>query len=183
MKLPIYIYGMEVLREKTRELTPDYPDLQKLVQNMIETMYDSDGVGLAAPQIGKSLRLFVIDADTLKDYYPETEGFKRVIINPVILSKSQETVAMEEGCLSLPGISEKVVRPKEITVRYQDENFEEHEEVLSGFNARVFQHEYDHIEGILFTDLISPMRKKMVKRKLQKLAKGDVNAGYQVVTK
>ncbi|MDO5036287.1 MAG: peptide deformylase [Porphyromonas sp.] len=183
MILPIYIYGTDVLRTKSKEVTPDYEGLEKLISDMFETMYASDGVGLAAPQIGRAIRLFVVDASVLKDDFPETDGFKRVFINPEILWSSEEKVSMSEGCLSLPGISEQVTRPVEVKIRYQDEHFETHEETLKGFNARVFQHEFDHIEQTLFTDRISPMRKQMVKRKLQKLAKGIVDADYPTVTK
>lgn len=182
MILPIYIYGTPVLRTETAEVTPDYPKLEKLIEDMFETMYASEGVGLAAPQIGKSIRLFVVDADPLKEYYPETEGFTRIFINPKITYKSEEVEEISEGCLSLPGISEKVARPTTIEVQYLDGNFEPQEERLEGFCARVFQHEYDHIEQTLFTDLIKPMRKQMVKRKLQKLAKGVVDADYPYVT-
>lgn len=183
MQLPIYVYGTEVLREETKEITQDYPGLQKLIEDMFETMYASDGVGLAAPQIGKAIRLFVVDADPLADDFPSSKGFKKVFINPVITSASDDTCTMQEGCLSLPGLSENVVRPKEVTVKYLDENFEAHEETFSDFNARVVQHEYDHLEQTLFTDRIKPMRKTIIKKKLQKMSRGEVRADYRVVTK
>lgn len=183
MILPIYVYGTDVLREKTEELTPDYPGLDRLIENMFETMYESEGVGLAAPQVGKSIRLFVIDADPLCEDYPDSKGFKRVVINPEIISESEEKVSMWEGCLSLPGLSEKVERPSTIKVKYFNEKFEPIEETLTNFNARVFQHEYDHLEEILFTDRIAPMRKSMVKGKLQKMIRGNVSASYKVITK
>lgn len=182
MKLPVYIYGKEELREKTTEVNPGEPMLTKLISDMYETMYDADGVGLAAPQVGKSLRLFVIDADPLKDVFPETEGFKKAFLNPTILESSKEEVIMEEGCLSFPGLSERVSRPTWVCVKYQDEAGEWHEEKLEGFCARVFQHEYDHIEGILFTDKVTGMRKQMIKTKLQKLARGKVTAGYRTIS-
>lgn len=183
MILPIYVYGTEVLREETKEITPEYPGLEKLIADMFETMYASDGVGLAAPQVGRAIRLFVVDADPLKDDFPDSEGFKRVFINPKITHQSEEICTMPEGCLSLPGLSENVDRPAEITLRYFDEGFNEKEETFSGFNARVVQHEYDHLEQTLFTDRVKPMRKAMIKNKLQKMSRGQVRAGYRVVTK
>lgn len=181
MILPIYIYGQDVLREETQEVTPDYPNLDKLIEDMFETMYDSDGVGLAAPQVGRAIRLFVVDAEPLGEDYEDSKGFKRVFINPEITWHSDDTEVMSEGCLSLPGISENVERPASIKIKYQDQNFETHEEELNNFNARVFQHEFDHLEATLFVDRINPMRKRMVKGKLQKLSKGIVNAHYKVV--
>lgn len=182
MKLPIYIYGKEELRNKTEDVTPGDAALDKLIADMYETMYDADGVGLAAPQVGKSLRLFVIDADPLKDAFPETAGFKRAFLNATIIESSPEEVVMEEGCLSFPGLSEKVSRPVWVKAKYQDEKGEWHEEKFEGFCARVFQHEYDHIDGILFTDKVAGMRKQMIKAKLQKLSRGKVTADYRIVT-
>ncbi|MDN4752940.1 peptide deformylase [Porphyromonadaceae bacterium W3.11] len=183
MTLPIYIYGTDVLREETKEIEADYPGLEKLIANMFETMYQSDGVGLAAPQVGKSIRLFVIDASPVAEDFEDSKDFKRVVINPEIISSSEEVVSMWEGCLSLPGLSEKVERPASVTVKYLNERFELVEETLHNFNARVFQHEYDHLEETLFTDKISPMRKQMVKKKLQKMSRGNVSASYKMVTK
>lgn len=183
MILPIYVYGTDVLREETKEIGADYPGLQKLIADMFETMYESDGVGLAAPQIGKAIRLFVVDADPLKEDFPDSEGFKKVFINPIITERSEKLCTMIEGCLSLPGLNEKVERPEQITIKYFDEDFQEHEEQYSGFNARVLQHEYDHLEQTLFTDRVQPMRKTMIKNKLQKMSRGQVRAGYRVITK
>lgn len=183
MILPIYVYGTDVLREKTKEIGADYPGLEKLIADMFETMYESDGVGLAAPQIGKAIRLFVVDADPLKEDFPDSEGFKKVFINPVITDHSTELCTMQEGCLSIPGLNENVERPERITIKYLDENFQEHEETLSGFNARVVQHEYDHLEQTLFVDRVKPMRKSLIKNKLQKMSRGQVRADYRVVTK
>lgn len=183
MILPIYVYGTDVLREETKEIGADYPGLQKLIADMFETMYESDGVGLAAPQIGKAIRLFVVDADPLKEDFPDSEGFKKVFINPIITERSEKHCTMMEGCLSLPGLNEKVERPEQITIKYFDEDFQEHEEHYSGFNARVLQHEYDHLEQTLFTDRVQPMRKTMIKNKLQKMSRGQVRAGYRVITK
>ncbi len=174
---------MEVLREATEEVDVTRADLPKFIDDLYQTMHASDGVGLAAPQVGKAVRIFVIDADELKDLYPETEGFRRTIINPTILEYSDELVSLDEGCLSLPGISEPVKRPSRIRVKYQTLDGEWVEEVLEGFNARVFQHEYDHLEGILFTDKVAPMRRQMLRGKLSKLSKGKVNASYRTITK
>ena len=184
MELPIYVYGTEVLREKTREVTEEeFSSLGKLIENMFETMYASDGVGLAAPQVGKAIRLFVVDADPLGDDFPDSKGFKKVFINPTITEYSEESCTMQEGCLSLPGLNENVDRPKQITIKYLDEQMVPHEESYSGFNARVIQHEYDHLEQTPFTDRVNPMRKAMIKRKLQKMSRGQVRAHYKVITK
>ena len=181
MILPIYTYGSSVLREETQTIDRDYPFLKKLIENMFETMYAAEGIGLAAPQIGRPIRLLVIDADPIKDEYPECAGFKRVFINAEILNYNDETVSLPEGCLSLPGITEKVERPTEVTVKYLDENFEEHTETFKGFAARVFQHESDHLWQTLFTDRISPLRKRMIKSRLSKMSKGQVSATYPTV--
>lgn len=181
MKLPIYLYGHPVLREKTIEIDSTYPNLGKLIEDMYETMYDAEGIGLAAPQIGRAIRLMVIDADPLAEDYPECKGFKKVFINPKLLSHKEDTVSLSEGCLSIPGIQEKVTRPTHIRVEYMDENFVSHEIELEGFAARVFQHEYDHIEQVLFTDRISSMRKQMIKSKLLKISQGKVSTHYRTV--
>ena len=183
MILPIYTYGQSVLRKVASDITPDYPNLTQLIENMFETMYRSDGVGLAAPQIGLDIRVVVITLDVLKDDYPEYAGFNKAYINPHILEYDEsETVSMDEGCLSLPGIHEPVRRPTRIRVRYQDPDFTEHEEWVDGYLARVMQHEFDHLEGKVFTDRISPLRKQMVKSKLARLAKGKVRCSYKVKT-
>lgn len=183
MILPIYVYGTDVLREKTKEIDANYPNLEKLVKDMFETMYASDGVGLAAPQIGKAIRLFVVDADPLGDEYPDSKGFKKVFINPVITDYSNEICSMSEGCLSIPGLSESVERPKSITIKYFDENFNPQTDTYSGFNARVVQHEYDHLEQVLFTDRLNPMRKTMIRGKLQKMSRGKIKVDYLTVSK
>lgn len=182
MQLPIYVYGKEVLREPTKEVTKDLPGLEKLIADMYDTMYASDGIGLAAPQVGKALQLFVIDATPLRDAYPETAEMKHTFINAQVLEYGTEEASLEEGCLSLPGISEPVRRPTMVRVRYQDEAFEWHEETFTGFSARVFQHEYDHTRGILFTDKIPPMRKAMIRSKLKKMSRGNVRADYKIIT-
>ncbi len=148
MILPVYLYGQPVLRKEAEEVPMDYPDLKQLVANMFETMYNADGVGLAAPQVGLSLRLLVIDADVMGDDFPECKGFKRAMINPVFLEKSEEEVSMEEGCLSLPGVHEKVARSAKVRVKYLDEDLKEHEETVEGFAARVVQHECEHLKAM-----------------------------------
>ena len=142
-------------------------------------MYNSDGVGLAAPQVGLNIRLFVIDASPMKEDFPEIDATKRVFINPEIIETSEETIAYEEGCLSVPGIHEKVTRPTEVTMHYFDENFVEHTDTFKGFFARIVQHEYDHLEGHVFTDRVSPMRRQMIGGKLQNIQKGKVRCSYK----
>ena len=179
MILPVYLYGQPVLRKEAEEVPQDYPDLKVLVSNMFETMYHADGVGLAGPQVGLSLRLLVIDADVLADDFPECKGFKRTMINPVFLEKSEETDSMEEGCLSLPGIHEKVSRSVRIRIKYQDADFVEHEEELSGFAARVVQHECEHLTGHVFIDNVSAIRRQLNKGKLNNIIIGSVRCSYR----
>ena len=179
MILPVYLYGQLVLRQEAKEVPEDYPELRQLVANMFETMYNADGVGLAAPQVGLSIRLLVIDGDPVKDDYPECKGFKRVMINPEFLERSEEEVALEEGCLSLPGIHEKVSRAKSVRVRYRDENWEEHEEFIDGYAARIVQHECEHLTGHVFIDDISAIRRQLNKGKLNSIIKGTVRCSYR----
>lgn len=183
MLLPIYTYGMPVLRKEAEDITPDYPNLKELIADMFETMVHSDGVGLAAPQIGKAIRVVVITLDDLKEDYPEYKGFKKAYINPHILEfDDTKTESMEEGCLSLPGIHEAVRRPTRIHVSYLDEEFQPHDEWVEGFLARVMQHEFDHLEGHMFIDHLSPLRKQMIRGKLNTLLKGNFRCGYKVKT-
>ncbi len=182
MILPVVVYGHPVLRKMSDEIDENYEGLEKLIENMWETMYESDGIGLAAPQIGKNIRLIVIDADPLSDEYPELEGFKRVLINPIIIDHGKDQCLESEGCLSLPGIREEVKRPKKITVEYENENFELLTEELEGFAARVVQHEYDHVEGKLFIDHLSPLKKRLIKGKLNDISKGKVDVTYRIKT-
>ncbi len=179
MIYPIYIYGSSVLRSESADLEKDFPELEKLAADMFDTMYASDGVGLAAPQIGKSLRMFVADASPLADDDPKAAGFKRVFVNPEIYEESDTEVLMGEGCLSLPGIHEDVYRPEKIRVRYFDEHFVEHDEELDGWRARVVQHEYDHIEGMVFTDHLSSLRRTLLRSKLMAMSKGKYSADYR----
>lgn len=181
MILPIYTYGMPVLRKEAEDITPDYPELKQLIADMFETMYHSDGVGLAAPQIGKAIRVVVITLDVLKDDFPEYAGFNKAYINPHIVEyDDSETESMEEGCLSLPGIHEPVRRPTRIHVKYLDEEFNEHDEWVDGYLARVMQHEFDHLEGTLFVDRLAALRKQMVRGKLSQMLKGKVRCSYKV---
>ena len=180
MILPVYTYGQPVLRKKCQEITPDYPELQDLISNMWETMYQASGVGIAAPQVGKSVRLFVIDSEQILQEDSKETGFKKVLINAEILEEDGEEWAYEEGCLSIPHVRGDVERQESIKIRYQDENFNEFIETYSGINARVIQHEYDHIEGVLFTEKLKPIKKRMVQRKLDAIRKGNVSADYKL---
>lgn len=179
MILPVYIYGSSVLRKVAEPVDKDYPDLDKFIADLWETMYESDGVGLAAPQVGKSIRIFVIDATIYADEDPSLANFKKVFINPVIYDEGDEEELIGEGCLSLPGMREDVYRPTSIRIRYLDENFNEHNEEISGYAARVVQHEYDHLEGKMFVDHLSPLRKTLIKGKLAAMAKGKFQANYK----
>ncbi len=181
---PIIAYGDPVLRKKAVEIDEDYPDLNLLLEDMFETMYNSQGVGLAAPQIGLSIRIFIVDAAPFVDEDEEDEeglrDFKRIFINPLIIEETGKEWKFEEGCLSIPGIREDVSRQPDIIVEYYNEKFELIEEKLTGLPARIVQHEYDHIEGILFTDKINPLKKQLLKSKLNDIAKGNVKVNYRM---
>ena len=180
MILPIYIYGQPVLRKVAQDITPDYPELKQLIGDMWETLFQSEGIGLAAPQIGRDIRLVVIDLDPLKEDYPEYEGFRKVYINAHIVEFDEsDTVSSEEGCLSLPAIHEKVVRPTRIRVQWMDEEFQQHDEWIEGYLARVMQHEFDHLDGKMFVDRISALRKQLIKSKLKALTQGRYRCGYK----
>lgn len=187
MILPIVAYGDPILRKKTAEISEDYPDLEQLIENMFETMYAARGIGLAAPQVGMPIRLFVVDATTFEDDEDISEEeqkflstFKKVFINAKIIEESGDEWAFNEGCLSIPEVREDVFRQPHITIEYQDENFKMHKETFRGIVARVIQHEYDHIEGILFTDKLSPLKKRLIKSKLTKISKGDIDVDYRM---
>ena len=186
MILPIIGYGAIVLKTKAKEIPADYPELHKLISDMYETMYDASGVGLAAPQIGKSIRLFVIDTSPFDtDDFEQNSGFevksvKKTFINPIMIDESGENASFEEGCLSIPNIREHINRKSDITIKYQDENFTHHQGTFSGILARVIQHEYDHLEGTLFTDKISPFKKKLIKGKLNNIMIGKVSVDYKM---
>ncbi len=180
MNLPIYLYGHPVLRKISAEVKAGYPDLKKLVADMYETMYTSEGVGLAAPQIGRNDRIVVIDADPVGESFPECAGRKLTLINPVIEIIGDETESRMEGCLSLPGLSEKVKRVEHIRLSWVDEDFNPHQEEISGFLARIVQHECDHLEGKLYVDHISPIRKQLIKGKLKDIADARIRCDYPV---
>lgn len=181
MILPIYTYGQPVLRKVAQDIDKDYPELQTLIANMWETLANSEGIGLAAPQIGLDIRVVLIDLDPLKDDMPEYAGFKKVYINAHIEEyDTTNTDSSEEGCLSLPAIHEKVVRPTRIRVKYLDEQFQAHDEWVDGYLARVMQHEFDHLEGQMFIDRLSPLRKQLIKSKLRSLLQGRFRTGYKV---
>lgn len=180
MKLPVYLYGHPVLRKVSEEITPDYPELKQLLDNMYATMYASEGVGLAAPQIGRNDRIVVIDADPVAETFPECAGRKLTLINPEIEILDGEPVSRGEGCLSLPGLSENVSRIEHIRLRWVDENFESHEEEISGFLARIVQHECDHLEGKLYIDHVSLIRKQLIRGKLNNIIEGKVRCDYPV---
>ncbi|MEG1579732.1 MAG: peptide deformylase [Bacteroidaceae bacterium] len=179
MILPISIYGLPILRKVAEEITPDYPELNTLIDNMYETLDKSDGVGLAAPQVGLSVRLVVVDLDVLSDDFPEYKGFRRIYMNGHILETNDEIKSMDEGCLSLPGISEPVKRPTRIRVQYVDADFKAHDEWVDSYLARVLQHEFDHLEGKMFIDRLAPLRKTMIKGKLTSFLKGKVHCSYK----
>ncbi len=181
MIYPVTVYGDPILRKVAQPIQPDYPDLKEFLENMWETMYHADGVGLAAPQVGRSIRIFVIDASAGADEEPELKDFKKTFINPQILETSGEPWALEEGCLSLPEIREDVTRPEVVRIRYFDEQFQEHDETYGGFAARVIQHEYDHLEGKLFIDYLSPLRRKLLRGRLGNITKGNINPHYRIV--
>jgi peptide deformylase len=189
MILPIVAYGDPVLRKKAGDITKDYPGLAQLIANMFETMNNAKGVGLAAPQVGVSIRLFIIDGapyvvsdddDDEEEDEEDLKNFKKIFINAEIIKEEGEKWKFNEGCLSIPNIREDVERQPELRIRYVDENFVKHEETYTGIKARIIQHEYDHIDGILFTDRINPLRKRLLKRKLTDISKGLVDVKYKM---
>ena len=185
MTLPIYSYGHPILRQKTNEIDANYPDLKSLVDKMWSTMYNANGVGLAAPQIGLAIRLFVVDASPFAadpalsdEEQQQVENFKHVFINPTITDFSGDLVDFNEGCLSIPDVREDVSRHERIRIHYWDEQFKEQELVLTGLAARVVQHEYDHIEGILFTDHLTSLKRRLLKNRLNSISKGAIQVDY-----
>ncbi len=188
MILPIIAYGDPLLKRESVEIEKDYPMLSELISDMFETMYNAKGVGLAAPQIGKNIRLFIVDGSPFADEEGEEpdpraqgiENFKKVFINPIIEEESGTKWAFQEGCLSIPSIRENVSRKEAVTISYYDENWNLKEEKYTGYQARIIQHEYDHIEGILFTDLLAPLKRKMVQKKLKNISYGQVDVNYKM---
>ncbi|MEI6900464.1 MAG: peptide deformylase [Bacteroidota bacterium] len=181
MILPVVAYGHPVLNKKAREIDTSFPDLKGFIDNMFDTMYQSDGVGLAAPQVNQSVRLFVVDCSPFSDKYLESENFKRVFINATIYMEDGEDWAFNEGCLSFPGLREDITRKPVIWMTYLDENLQPHDERFDGINARVIQHEYDHIEGVVFVDRMSSLRKMIIKGRLSDIAKGKVDVAYKML--
>lgn len=179
MILPIYGYGQAVLKKVAEDISPDYPQLDELIANMWDTMYKASGVGLAAPQVGLSIRLFVVDTVQIMEEGKEEEGIKQVFINARKLEEAGDPWAYEEGCLSIPDIRGDVERPQ-LRMRYLDEQFVEQEKVFTGVNARVIQHEYDHIEGKLFIEHLKPIKRKMIQRRLENIRKGQVQVDYSM---
>jgi peptide deformylase len=180
MILPIVGYGHPVLKKKAEDIDAQFPELQKLIEDMWETMYNANGVGLAAPQIGLAIRLFLVDASPFEEDDPALKDFKKVFINPRIVEEKGEEWFFNEGCLSFPDLRADVSRKSDIKIQYLDENFEQHEDVFSGIAARIIQHEYDHSEGILFVDRISPLKRRLLRSKLTSILKGAVNPGYKM---
>lgn len=178
MIYPVTVFGDPILRKKAEPVTSEFQDLKGFIENMFDTMYNSDGVGLAAPQVGKTIRIFVIDSEI--DDEDELPGIKKAFINPEIVEKSGDEWVMNEGCLSLPEIREDVLRPETIKIKYFDEEFIEHVETYSGFTSRVIQHEYDHLEGVMFVDYLTPLRKRILKGKLSAISKGKVIPKYRI---
>ena len=191
MIFPIVAYGHPVLRKLAHDIDENYPDLAKLIEDMWETMYASNGVGLAAPQVNRDIRLFVMDSAQIfanmdeeereEEHYPDAPGIKQVFINAHVVEELGDDWAYNEGCLSIPRVREDIYRAEEVTISYQDEDFKQHTKTFSGVTARIILHEYDHIEGKLFIDHISPLKRKLLKRKLDDISKGNVNVDYKML--
>ena len=181
MTYPIVVYGHPVLRKVAVEVDKDHPGLAQLIDDLFETMYNSEGLGLAAPQIGKSVRIFVIDGKPVAEEEPELQDFKKVFINARITEKYGDLQLMNEGCLSIPNLREEVNRESHIRIIYYDEAWVLHDEEYDGYRARIIQHEYDHLDGILFTDKVSPLRKRLLKSKLLAISKGKFEAEYRTI--
>ncbi|MEN8815519.1 MAG: peptide deformylase [Nonlabens sp.] len=187
MILPIVAYGDPVLKKKAKDISEEHPDFKEILENMWETMYNASGVGLAAPQVGLPIRVFLVDTTPFSDdpdlsaeESAELDGFKKAFINAQIIEENGEEWAFNEGCLSIPNVREDVFRQEEVVIRYLDENFKEHTDTYHGLIARVIQHEYDHIEGVLFTDKISSLKKRLIKGKLTNISKGKTNVDYRM---
>jgi peptide deformylase len=181
MVYPIVIYGHPILRKVAENIDSSYPDLQQFINDLFETLYKSEGLGLAAPQVGKSIRIFVIDGKPVGDEEPDLADFKKVFINARIVEKYGDPALMTEGCLSIPNLREEVNREAYVRITYYDENWDFHDEVYTGYKARIIQHEYDHLDGILFTDKVSPLRRRLLKSKLSAISKGRFEVDYKTV--
>ena len=180
MILPIYAYGFSVLKKVAEDIDKDYPELEALLSNMWDTMYNAHGIGLAAPQVGLSIRLFLVDTKQSMEEEEKDKGIKKVFINAEIIEEAGDDFSYEEGCLSIPGIKGDVFRPEQVKIKYLDEHFKEHIEVYEGINARVIQHEYDHIDGILFTELLGPLKRRRIKKKLDDIKVGKLRGEYKM---
>jgi peptide deformylase len=176
---PVHIYGSPILRKVAEDIDSKYPDLKQLIEDMFETMHHSDGIGLAAPQIGLSIRVIVIDASPMEEDDPTLKDFKKVFINARILERFGEKKLYKEGCLSIPNLREEVEREEKVRIKYLDENLEPHDEIFDGIPARIIQHEYDHLEGTLFTDRVSALRRKLLSAKLLGISKGKFDVDYK----
>lgn len=181
MLLPIFIYGHPILRRVSEDIPTDFPDLEKFIKDLWQTMDEADGVGLAAPQVGKNIRIFVVDGNAFEEVDPQCKGFRKAFINAHILDRSGEELSRNEGCLSVPGIHEDVRRKDKIRIAYRDENGVQQEEEYDGIKAWIIQHEYDHLEGIIFTDHLSSLKKRLLKNKLGNISLGKFKADYRVV--
>jgi peptide deformylase len=181
MTYPIVIYGHPILRKVTEEIDKDYPGLDQFVSDMFETMHNSEGMGLAAPQVGKSIRVFVVDGTPLTEDEPELADFKKVFINAHIVERSGELQLISEGCLSIPNLREEVNRESHIRIKYYDENWQFHDEEFNNYKARIIQHEYDHLDGIMYTDKLPPLRKRLLKSKLTAISKGRFESDYKTI--
>jgi peptide deformylase len=181
MIYPIVVYGHPILRKIAKEINEDYPGLNQFIDDLFDTMYHSEGLGLAAPQVGKPIRIFVIDGKPAAEDEPSLADFKKVFINAHLTEKNGELMPMTEGCLSIPHLREEVNRESHIRIRYYDENWEYHDEIFDGYKARIIQHEYDHLDGILFTDRVNPLRKRLLKSKLTAISKGKFEAEYKTI--
>lgn len=181
MIYPIVVYGHPVLRKKAREVNQENPNLSEFMENLWETMYESDGIGLAAPQVGKPVRIFVMDSGALAEDDPKVVKFKKAFINPVITERTGEIISYNEGCLSIPNLRDEVEREPRIRIEYYDEDFNHHDEYYDGIVARIIQHEFDHLEGIMFTDLVTPLKKRLLKGKLGAIMKGKFDASYRTI--
>lgn len=181
MILPVLAYGHPTLRKIATEIDKDYPNLRQFIDDLFETMHTSSGVGLAAPQVNKSIRVFVVDASPMADENPELAAFQKAFINPRIVEESGEEWSFDEGCLSLPDIRENVIRKSIVRLQYYDEDFNFHDEIFDGYVARIIQHEYDHLEGTLFVDRVNPLKKMLLKRKLTDISKGNIDVFYKMI--
>ena len=181
MVLPVVAYGHPVLKKIAQDIDPDYTGLTGFINDLFETMYQSDGVGLAAPQVNRSVRIFVVDSSSFADKYPEAKDFKKVFINAKIYKEEGDEWSFNEGCLSFPGLREDIMRKPVINIKYFDENFQPHDERFDGINARIIQHEYDHIEGIVFVDRMSSLKKMILKGRLSDISKGNIEVAYRML--